>query len=92
MRVMQHVERLLVSYPSQPCNGMGARRRDVMQRMGPILLGGVCESVRLPVVRELCLIPLEVAHVLREPVVPVVQGHHACMGVGVCACTPGQGY
>ena len=46
----------------------------------------------MPIVRECFLIPLEVAHVLVEVVVPVVQGYHTCTGVGVCVCAPGQGY
>lgn len=27
-----------------------------------------------------------------EVIVPVMQGHHACAGVGVCACASGQRY
>lgn len=76
VRVMQHVERLLVSYPSLFRDWMQARRRDVLKGIGPVLLGGACKWVRLLVVREFRLIPLDVAHVLREFVVPVVQGHH----------------
>jgi hypothetical protein len=43
----------------------------------------------VPVVREFRLIPLEVAHVLGELVVPVVKGHHVRTGVGVYTCAPG---